>query len=243
MAPKLRRPEVDASIHICSRSLIGTQSVAVQVGNRAPHQLRREKSPETIQVWTDELELDILTGLNVDPKRYSILIHAHTPADQPCPESQGISSLKEVAGLSETITGPYEVHFVLRRGVKSPTVADLRAWQARWAIVFADPPPPPQKNHFALCNSRAHIASLAVEKLVLPPPGNVELTDRYALRLISSTDLVNHNLGAALRLDLKGREVKFHLGSEVCDSSRSIEELPETTLAATDVVKLHVFRH
>jgi len=238
MAPRLRRPEVDAAVHLCSRTLTGEQSAAIEVANHQRLQLVHPKSPETIPVWADELELDILIGFGIDPKRYKVRIHDLTPSDQPCPEEHELKSLKD-HGLDEVISGPYEVHFVLRDGVAAPTTQALREWQQRWAVVAADPPPAPAKHMFTLCNSRNHFASLAVDNLKTPPEGDVGRTLRHGLGLTSTTDIVKHQLGKALRLDLTGRDVKFHLNGETCAALRDIEELTTITLAPDNMVKLH----
>ena len=239
MAPKLRRPEVDAAINICSRSLTGAHSAAVQVAHHHSFQLIHPKSPETIPVWAAELELDILVGFGVDPKHYTIRIHDMTPSDQPCPREQELKSLKDIA-VDQIISGPYEVHFILRDGVAAPTTQDLREWQQRWTVAVADPSPAPANHMFTLCNSRNHIASLAVDSLQTPPEGDVEIGIRHRLGLTSSQEIIKHQLGRALNLDLAGREVTFHLNGEACAAQRDISELTTTTLVRSNIVKLHV---
>ena len=68
MAPRLRRPEVNATINICSRTLAGELSLEIQVAHHPSFQLTHPKSQETISVWAGELELDILVGFGIDPK-------------------------------------------------------------------------------------------------------------------------------------------------------------------------------
>lgn len=239
MAPKARRPEVRATITLCSKTLLGNQSVAVQVANRQPFVLVHSKSAETIQAWVDELELDLLVGFNLDPKRYKALIHNLTPSDQPCDELKDLKSLKSI-GTDDVATGPYEVHFELRDNVASPSVEDLRNWQAHWQTVLTDPTQASQKNMFTLCNSRAHLATLALDNLTVATKGDVETTLRHDLGLSTTEDVLAKQLGKALKLDLEGKEVKFHLNQEDCTNLRDLGELATTTLAPNNIVKLHL---
>jgi hypothetical protein len=143
MAPRLRRPEVNATINICSRTLVGELSPEIQVAHHPSFQLTHPKSQETIPAWAAELELDILVGFGIDPKYYAVRIHDSTPSNQPCPKEQELKTLKDV-GLDQIATGPYEVHFLLKEGVKPPTTEALREWQQRWADVNEDPTPLPR---------------------------------------------------------------------------------------------------
>lgn len=91
-----------------------------------------------------------------------------------------------------------------------------------------------------LCNSRNHVATLAVDSLKTPPEGDVEKTLRLGLGLTSTNDMLKYQLGKALKLELEGREVKFHLNGEECTNLRDIEELTTIDLAPNNVVKLHL---
>jgi hypothetical protein len=231
MAPRLRRPDVNAPIHICSRTLTGEQSTAIQVAHHQSIRLTHAKSQETIPSWAAELELDILVGFGIDPKYYTVRIHDSTPSNQPCPKEQELKTLKDV-GVDQIATGPYEVHFVLRESVKAPTTEALREWQQRWVIAVADPSPAPAKHIFTLCNS--------VDSLQIPPEGDVERTMRHGLGLSSAEETIKHQLGRALRMNLAGKQVSFHLNGEACTAQRDISELTTTTLAPNNIVKVHV---
>lgn len=239
MAPRLRRPEVNASMHLCSRTLTGEQSPAGQAATHQQFQLVRPKSPETIPNWTEELQLEILVGFGINPDLYKVIIHEMTPSNQPCPQGQELKSLKDTA-LDQIVTGPYEVHIVLKDGVRPPTIENLRQWQQRYAAVAADLVSDPPKHMFTLCQPGGRIAKLAVDSLKNPPEGDVERTLRHGLGLISTKDIMKHNLGKALDVKMMGREVKFHLNREPCNSLRDIEDLNIITLVPTNVVKVHV---
>lgn len=239
MTPRLRRAEVRATITLCSSTLVGAQSVAVQVANHQPLVLAYPKSAETIQAWVEELELDILVGFNLDPKRYKVLYHDLKPANQPCTEWKDLKSLKD-KDVDNVITGPYEVHFELKENVKAPSVEELRDWQSHWQTVLTDPTQLAQKNMFTLCNSRGHLATLSLESLVVATKGDVETTLRHDLGLTTTEDVLKKQLGRALKLDLEGKEVKFHLNQEDCANLRDLSELATTTLAPNNVVKLHL---
>lgn len=239
MAPRLRRPEVNATINICSRTFTGAQSPANQVAHNQSFQLTHPKSTETIPNWAAELELDILVGFGIDPKHYAVRIHDLAPHNQPCPKEQELKTLKDT-GLDQIATGPYEVHFVPREGVKAPTVEALREWQQRWTVAVADPSPAPESHMFTLCHSRHHIATLAVDSLTTPPEGDVERTLRHDLGLSSTEETIKLQLGRALRLNLAGREVTFHLNGETCTAQRDISQLTTTTFASGSIVKVHV---
>jgi len=239
MAPRLRRPEVNATINICSRTLAGELSPEIQVAHHPSFQLTHPKSQETIPAWAAELQLDILVGFGINPKYYAVRIHDLTPSNQPCPKEQELKTLKDV-GLDHIASGPYEVHFLLKEGVKAPTVEALREWQQRWADVNEDPTPLPTKNMFILCNSGNHFASLAVDSLTTPPEGDAERNFRHGLGLTPALETIKHNLGRALKMNLAGRDVHFHLNGEDCDAQRDISELTSTTLMSTNIVKLHV---
>jgi hypothetical protein len=239
MAPRLRRPEVNAPIHICSRTLTGEQSAAVQAAQHQSFQLIHAKSQETIPSWAAELELDILVGFGIDPKYYTVRIHDFTPAYEPCLKEQELKTLKDI-GLDQIATGPYEAHFVLREGVKAPTIEALREWQQRWVVAVADPSPAPAKHMFTLCNSLKHMATLSVDSLQTPPEGDVERTMRHGLGLSSAEETIKHQLGRALHLKLAGKQVFFHLNGEACASQRDISELTTITLAPNNIVKVHV---
>lgn len=240
MAPRLIRPAVNATMTLCSRTVTGDQSVAVQVANHQPFQLVNPRSPLTIQPWADMLEIDVLIGFNVDPKKYKAHIHDLTAPGLPCPEGQELRILKSFAN-NQVATGPYEVHFVLRDDVSAPSIEELRKWQRSYAEVAKDPSPSPATNVFALCKSRHHVANIAVGSLLLPPKTDVERTLLHALSLESKPDFIKQNLGIALKIDLKGKEVKFHLGRDGgCTNLREIEELVTIDLDETDVVRLHI---
>lgn len=239
MNPKLRRAEVRATITLCSSTLVGAQSVAVQVANHHSLLLTHPKSAETIQAWVEELELDILVGFNLDPKRYKVLYHDLKPANQPCGELQDLKSLKGI-NVDNVITGPYEVHFELKENVKAPSVEELRDWQAHWQTVLGDPTQTPQKNMFTLCNSRGHLANLTLDTLTVATKGDVETTLRHDLGLTNTEDVLKKQLGKALKLDLEGKEVKYHLNQEDCANLRNLSELVTTTLGPNNIVKLHL---
>jgi hypothetical protein len=236
--PKMKRPEVDAAMTICSRTLTGEQSIAVQVATHHQYQLTRPKSGEVLKDWIPELELDILTGFNVDPNRYQVHIHDLIPAGQPCPEGDALMTFKDV-NVNSVVSGPFEVHFVPREGVCAFTIEDLRKWQTRWAEISADPLPAPFENIVTICESRDHIASVFVDRLALPPKGDVTLSLRRSLGL-PTEDLTKLNLGRALKVDLKDKEVKFHLNGEDCSAMRDVSQLAATTLTPANVVKLHL---
>jgi hypothetical protein len=240
MAPQtnVKRPEVDAAMTICSRTLTGEQSLAVQVAAHHPYQLTRPKSGEVLKDWIPELELDILAGFNVDPSRYQVCIHDLTPAGQPCPEGDALMTLKDV-NVNSVVSGPFEVHFVLREGVRAFTIEDLRKWQTRYAEIAAEPSPAPFENIVTICESRDHIANIFVDRLALPPKGDVTLSLRRGLGL-PTEDLTKLNLGRALKIDLKGKEVAFHLNGEDCSTMRDVSQLAATALTPTNVVKLHL---
>lgn len=239
MAPRIRRAEVNATINICSRTLTGALSPAIQVAHHPSFRLTHPKSPETIPIWAAELELDILVGFGVDPKHYTIRIHDLNPSNQPCPKEQELKALKDI-GLNQIVTGPYEVHFVRREGVKAPTTEGLREWQQRWAAVNEDPTPAPTKNKFILCNSSAHVATLAVDSLTNPPEGDAERTFRHGLGLTPVEETIKYNLAQALKIHLAGRQITFHLDGEACTTQRDIAQLTTTTLTPTNIVKLHL---
>lgn len=240
------RPEVDATITICSRTLTGEQSAALQVANHQPFKLKHPKSRETIADWVSELELDILIGFNIDPKRYKVHFHALTPSHRACP------TLKEARGFHHidledinppVINGAFEVHFELRNKVAVPTVEDLREWQQRWAATIADPEPKTSKTLFALCQThheRKLAKSLEVASLMRPRDGDVSTTLRHSLDLMTTLDLIKLRLGQALGLDLSKDEVKYHLKSEACGDSHDIEDLQTASIGSTDVVRLHL---
>ena len=239
MAPRLRRPEVNATINICSRTLTGEQSAANQVAHHQSFQLTHPKSSETIPTWAAELELDILVGFGINPKHYEVRIHDVTPSNWPCPKEQELKTLKNI-GFDQIATGPYEVHFILREGVKAPTTEALREWQQRWTVAVADPSPAPANHMFTLCHSRRHIATLAVDSLTTPPEGDVERTLRHDLGLASTQEIIKHQLGKALKLNLAGKEVTFHLNGEACTAQRDISQLTTSTLAPDSIVKVHI---
>jgi hypothetical protein len=239
MAPRLRRPEVNATINICSRTFTGEQSAAIQVAQHQSFQLIHAKSQETIPNWAAELELDILVGFGIDPRYYTVCIHDLTPAHEPCPKEHELKTLKDV-GIDQIATGPYEVHFVLRDGIKAPTAEALREWQQRWVVAVADPSPAPVKHMFTICNSLKHMATLSVDSLQTPPEGDVERAMRHELGLSCAEETIKHQLGRALRMNLSGKQVFFHLNGEACASQRDISELITTTLAQNNIVKVHV---
>jgi hypothetical protein len=240
MAPqsKMKRPEVDAAMTICSRTLTGEQSLAVQVATHHQYQLTRPKSGELLKDWIPELELDILTGFNVDPSRYQVHIHDLTPAGQPCPEGDALATFK-VINVNSVVSGPFEVHFVLREGVRPFTIEDLMKWQVRYAGIAAEPLPALFQNIVTICESRDHIANVFVDRLALPPKGDVTLSLRHGLGL-PTEDLTKLNLGRALKIDLKDKEVTFHLNGEDCDTMRDVSQLATTALTPANVVKLHL---
>lgn len=238
--------EVDATLVLCSRTLRGEQSPAVQVANRLPFILKHPRNRETIADWVSELELDILIGFNVDPKRYKVHFHPLTPPNQPCPdveEIRGFHGIKLGDMDPPIIRGPFEVHFELRSKVKPPTVDELRQWQQRWAATIADPEPKPSKTLFALCQThheRKLAKSLEVASLMRPLEGDVQTTLRHSLGLISTPDLIKLRLGKSLGLDLSQDEVRYHLSSEPCGNSHNIEDLQTAKFGSTDVVRLHI---
>ena len=239
MAPRLRRPEVNATINICSRTLTGAPSPAIQVAHHPSFQLNHPKSQDTIPAWAAELELDILVGFGVDPKYYNVRIHDLTPFNQPCPREQELKTLKDV-GFDQIATGPYEIHFILREGIKSPTTEVLRAWQQRWAAINEDPTPAPTKNMFILGSSSNHVVTLSVDSLTTPPEGDVERTFRHGLGLTPAKETITHNLAEGLKLNLVGRQISFHLNGEGCTAQRDIAQITTTTLAPNSIVKLHL---
>ena len=241
MTPK-RRPDIQAPITLCSRTLVGDQSVAVRVANHQPFILKRKKSGDHLQSWLEELELDILVGFNVDPKRYEVRLHNLAPAHKACPEGQEVKAFKDF-GPDEVVTGPFEVHFELKENVAPPSVEDLREWQENWEKLCTDPSQTaPQKNMFTLCHSRSHVANLAIDSLTAAPKGEVETTLRHSLGLTSTTEVLKKQLGKALKLNLEGKDVKFHMNQEDCDDLRDIDELVRgtTVLNLNSIVKLHL---
>lgn len=240
MAPKLKRAEVNASVHICSRTLTGDFSAAIQVATHHRIQLIYPKSHLNIPEWAEELRVETLVGFGIDPKLYRVLIHEMTPANQPCPRGQELKCLKDTA-LDQIATGPYEIHFVLQDGVKAPSVDKLREWQQHYAAAAADPAPIPTKHIFTLCQpGRNHIARIAVDDLKTPPEGDVERTLRHGLGLTSTQEVMKHNLGMAFKTKLVNKEVKFHLNGEGCTDLKDIEDLTTIALLPSNVVKVHV---
>lgn len=143
------------------------------------------------------------------------------------------------------INGAYEIHFELRDDVKPPpTMDDLRKWQANWALTIADPLPKAEKTVFTYC--AAHHASqvarsLEITSLCRPREGDVEMTLRQGLGLVSTRGIIKQRLGKALGLELEeGDEVQFHLRLEDCEQSRDVGELEGLVVGSSDVVKLHV---
>lgn len=239
-------PEVDATITVCSRTLVGEQSAALQVANRQTFNLKHPKSRETIADWASELELDILIGFNIDPKRYKVHFHALAPSHRACPTLEEVRVFHHIdlEGMNPpVINDAFEVHFELRSKVKPPTVDELRQWQQRWAETIADPEPKPPKTLFALCQTHHEgklAKSLEIGSLMHPREGDVSTTLRHSLDLMTTLDLTKLRLGQALGLDLSKDEVKYHLKSEACGDSHDIEDLQNAEIGSTDVVRLHL---
>jgi hypothetical protein len=93
---------------------------------------------------------------------------------------------------------------------------------------------------FTICNSLKHMATLSVDSLQTPPEGDVERAMRHELGLSCAEETIKHQLGRALRMNLSGKQVFFHLNGEACASQRDISELITTTLAQNNIVKVHV---
>jgi hypothetical protein len=93
---------------------------------------------------------------------------------------------------------------------------------------------------YILCSSSNHVATLSVDSLTTPPEGDVEEVFRHGLGLTPAKETITHNLEKALKLNLAGRQISFHLNGEVCTSQRDIVQITTTTLAPNSIVKLHL---
>lgn len=239
------RPEIKITLHLCSRTLTDSQEdPAIQATNRTPFTLTHARTYTPIQIWADDLELDILIAFNLDPSRYKVYLHEAVPAYQPCPELEEVRALNYI-DMSEkehqVIDGTFEIHFVLREGVPIPTLAELQQWQERWKITAADPPDPlVYEVAVTPCNFRGETKTLDFASLAQPLKGDVETTLRHELGLLSTAELVDSNLAAAMGLDVEQYELSFHLSEESCEERHTIEELVAGDVELSSGIRLHL---
>jgi hypothetical protein len=242
-----KRPAINAPMTVCTRTLADNQKdAAAQAATRETCTITSPASKIMIASWAAALELEILIAFNIDPERYTLHLHELTPPDQPCPEAKEVRSLNylDLSDVKPTVTGALEVHFVPKDSkIPSPTFEEIRAWQKRWAVIAADPAPPPEKTTVTFCAlkkrapMRVDIASLS-----RPAACDVHGAMRSRLGLVSERNLFRENFSKVFGVDLgEDNEVSFHFAEEACDERRDVDGL--RTLAPDDVakpVKVHV---
>lgn len=239
------RPEINITLHLCSRTLTDSQEdPAILAANRTPFTLTHARTYTPIQIWADDLELDILIAFNLDPSRYKVLLHEAVPAYQPCLELEEVRALNYI-DLSEhehqVVDGTFFVHFVLRERVPNPTVAELQQWQERWKITAADPPDPRvYEVAVSPCNFRGGTKTLDFASLAQPLKGDVETTLRHELGLLSTADLMDTNLAAAMGIDVEQYELSFHFSTESCEECRTIGYLVAGGFEEGAGIRLHL---
>jgi hypothetical protein len=242
-----RRPAINAQFTVCARTLHANASdqdedAAVQVATSEPCTITCPANAKTIATWASAVELEILVALKVDPKRYSIFLHALAPADQPCPEAKEVRSLNylDLGDSKPTVNGAYEVHFILKDKVPPPSVEELRSWQARWDVTAADPAPPPEKTTVTFCQLNKRPMRVDITSLLHPVPCDVYSAMRSRLGLMSEKDLFDANFEKVFGVDLGKDEVSFHFTSEECEAARPINELRTVPFQAGRAVRVHI---
>lgn len=239
------RPEINITLHLCSRTLANPQEDPVlQAANRTPFTLTHARTYTPIQFWADDLELDILIAFNLDPSRYKVYLHEAVPAYQPCPELEEVRALNYI-DMSEkehqVIDGTFEIHFVLREGVPTPTLAELQQWQERWKITAADPPDPRvYEVAVSPCNFRGATQTLDFASLAQPLKGDLETTLRHELGLLTTADLVDSNFAAAMGVNVEQYELSFHFSTESCEECRAVGELVGGGFEEGAGIRLHL---
>lgn len=237
-----KRPAINAPMTVCTRALADDQDVAAQLATRETCTIINPASKIMIATWAAALELEILIAFKIDPERYTLHLHDLTPPDQPCPEAKEVRSLNylDLSDVKPTVTGAFEVHFVLKENMPPPTVEELGKWQARWDMIAANPAPPPEKITVTFCKINKRPMRVDIASLSRPFACDVHNAMRSKLGLMSEKDLFEENFSKVFGVDLLKDQVSFHFTSEACEAHRDIDEL--RTLSGDDVqpIRVHI---
>jgi len=229
---------------VCTRALTDEddQDAAVQVATRETCTITSPANAKMIALWANALELEILVAFKVDPERYTLLLHEHTPPDQPCPEAKEVRSLNylDLSDVKPTVSSAFEVHFVLKENTPPPTVAQLRAWQRHWDVIAADPAPPPEKTTVTFCKLNKRPMRVDIASLSRPFACDVHSAMRSKLGLMSEKDLFQANFSKAFGVDLEKDRVSFHFTSESCGAHRDVDGLRTLSSDAVQPVRVHI---
>lgn len=240
--PSARRPAINAPITVCTRTLTDNQDVAAQVATPHPRTITSAAGRDVIAHWASALELEILIAFKIDPKRYKVRLHDLTPTDQPCPEGKEVRSLNylDLSDAKPIVNGPYEVHFILREHIPTPTAQDLRKWQSRWEAISADAAPQPAKTTVTFCEPDRRPMRVDIASLSRPFACDLHSAIRGKLGLMSEKELFQANFGKVFGVNLGRDEVLFHLNSESCEERRDVDELRTGVFDGTQPIKVHV---
>ena len=237
-----KRPAINAPMTVCTRALADDQDVAAQLAVCETCTITNPASKIMIATWAAALELEILIAFKIDPERYNLHLHELTPSDQPCPEAKEVRSLNylDLSDVKPTVTGAFEVHFVLKENMPPPTVEELGKWQARWDMIAANLAPPPEKITVTFCKINKRPMRVDIASLSRPFACDVHNAMRSKLGLMSEKDLFEENFSKVFGVDLLKDQVSFHFTSEACEAHRDIDEL--RTLSGDDVqpIRVHI---
>jgi hypothetical protein len=227
---------------VCTRTLADPQDVASHLATSETCTIISSANAKAIAHWANDVELDILAAFRIDPERYTIRLHDLTPADEPCPEAKEVRSLNylDLRDVKPAVNGAYEVHFALKDGKTAPTAEQLRAWQARWEVIAANPAPPPEKTTVTFCRLNKRPMRIDIASLMRPFPCDVHSAMRSRLGLMSEKELFQANFEQVFEVDLGKDEVCFHFTSEECEAARDIDELRTVPFDAGQAVRVHI---